>query len=66
VGALIPCVTEAQKPLDNKLEKLSALTAHQKGAEFAPLRAILVKMGEVPLRLWIPLGRAAAYQHSIP
>jgi tetratricopeptide (TPR) repeat protein len=37
---------DAQKPLADKLEKLLALTARDKGVEVAPLRAILVKLGE--------------------
>src|SRR5262249_12535214 len=43
-------VGERIKPLDEKLEKLLALTAREKGVEVAPLRAILVKMGEVGVR----------------
>src|SRR5262249_11037012 len=43
-------LAEAQKPLDDKLEKLLALTAREKGVEVAPLRAILVKMGEAGVR----------------
>src|SRR5215471_13073660 len=43
-------IAEAQKPLGDKLETLLALTAGQKGVEVAPLRTILVKMGEAGVR----------------
>ena len=39
-------LVDAQKPLDDKLEIILARTAREKGVEIAPLRAILVKLGE--------------------
>jgi tetratricopeptide (TPR) repeat protein len=39
-------IIDAQRPLDDKLEKLLALTVRDKGVEIAPLRAILVKLGD--------------------
>jgi hypothetical protein len=39
-------VSDAQKPLTEQLEKLAAQVARDKGVEVAPLRAILVKLGE--------------------
>src|SRR5580692_2006792 len=39
-------VSEAQKPLTKQLEKLAAQVARDKGVEIAPLRSILVKLGE--------------------
>jgi tetratricopeptide (TPR) repeat protein len=43
-------VAEAQKPLAGQLEELAKQVARDKGVEVAPLRAILVKMGEVGVR----------------
>jgi tetratricopeptide (TPR) repeat protein len=43
-------VAEAQKPLAGQLEELAKQVARHKGIEVAPLRAILVKMGEVGVR----------------
>jgi hypothetical protein len=43
-------VADAQKPLANQLEKLAAQVAREKGVEIAPLRAILVKLGEAGVR----------------
>src|SRR5262249_15479025 len=43
-------VVEAQKPLADRLEQLAIHVAREKGVEVAPLRAILVKMGEVGVR----------------
>jgi tetratricopeptide (TPR) repeat protein len=39
-------IAAAQKPLTDQFEKLAAQVARQKGVEVAPLRAILVKLGE--------------------
>src|SRR5580704_4361588 len=39
-------VSQAQKPLTEQLEKLAAQVARDKGVEVAPLRGILVKLGE--------------------
>jgi len=39
-------VVDAQKPLADTLEKLAAQVARDKGVEIAPLRAILIKLGE--------------------
>jgi hypothetical protein len=39
-------VADAQKPLAQSIEKLLADVARQKGVEIAPLRAILIKLGE--------------------
>jgi tetratricopeptide (TPR) repeat protein len=39
-------VSEAQKPLTEQLEKLATQVARDKGVEVAPLRSILVKLGE--------------------
>jgi hypothetical protein len=39
-------IVDAQKPLADQLEKLAAQVAREKGVEIAPLRAILVKLGE--------------------
>ena len=43
-------VAEALKPLTDQQEKLAIQIARDKGVEVAPLRAILVKMGEVGVR----------------
>jgi hypothetical protein len=43
-------VAEAQKPLAGQLEELAKQVARDKGIEVAPLRAILVKMGEAGFR----------------
>jgi tetratricopeptide (TPR) repeat protein len=43
-------LAEAQKPRADQLEKLAIQVARDKGVEVAPLRAILVKMGEVGVR----------------
>jgi tetratricopeptide (TPR) repeat protein len=43
-------ITDAQKPLMERLEGLAAQVAREKGLEVAPLRAILVKMGEAGVR----------------
>ena len=43
-------ITDAQKPLVDRLERLAAQAAREKGVEIAPLRAILVKMGEAGVR----------------
>src|SRR5258706_4584534 len=43
-------ITEAQKPLADQLEKFAIQVAREKGVEVAPLRAILVKMGEAGVR----------------
>ena len=43
-------VSEAQKPLTEQLEKLAAQVARDKGVEVAPLRTILVKLGEAGVR----------------
>src|SRR5258706_6341626 len=43
-------VVQAQKPLGDKLEEILAMTARERGVEVAPLRAILIKMGEVGVR----------------
>src|SRR5215470_9096716 len=43
-------VAEALKPLTDQQEKLAIQIARDKGIEVAPLRAILVKMGEVGVR----------------
>ena len=43
-------IAEAQKPLEDKLEKLAAQVARDKGVEIAPLRAILLKIGEAGVR----------------
>jgi tetratricopeptide (TPR) repeat protein len=43
-------VAEALKPLTDQQEKLAIQVARDKGIEVAPLRAILVKMGEVGVR----------------
>jgi hypothetical protein len=40
----------ALKPLTDQQEKLATQVARDKGVEVAPLRAILVKMGEVGVR----------------
>ena len=37
---------KAQQPLRDELERLAAQVAREKGVEVAPLRAILVKLGE--------------------
>jgi tetratricopeptide (TPR) repeat protein len=39
-------IVDAQKPLADQLEKLAAQVAREKGVEIAPLRAILVRLGE--------------------
>jgi hypothetical protein len=39
-------ITNAQKPLTEQLEQLAAQVARDKGVEVAPLRAILLKLGE--------------------
>src|SRR5919201_4868862 len=39
-------IAAAQKPLTDQFEKLAAQVAREKGVEVAPLRAILVKLGE--------------------
>jgi tetratricopeptide (TPR) repeat protein len=39
-------VAEAQKPLAEQLEKLAFQVARDKGVEIAPIRAILIKMGD--------------------
>src|SRR5262249_50862125 len=39
-------IAAAQKPLEDRLERLAAEVARQKGVEVPPLRAILVKLGE--------------------
>src|SRR5258708_7332987 len=43
-------VAEAQRPLAGQLEELAKQVARDKGIEVAPLRAILVKMGEAGFR----------------
>jgi tetratricopeptide (TPR) repeat protein len=43
-------IAEAQKPVADRLEKLAIQVAREKGVEVAPLRAILVKMGEAGVR----------------
>jgi tetratricopeptide (TPR) repeat protein len=43
-------ITDAQKPLVERLEGLAAQVAREKGLEVAPLRSILVKMGEAGVR----------------
>jgi tetratricopeptide (TPR) repeat protein len=43
-------IAETQKPLDEKLERILALKAREKGVEADSLRAILVKMGEAGVR----------------
>jgi tetratricopeptide (TPR) repeat protein len=43
-------VSDAQKPLAEQLEKLAAEVAREKGVEIAPLRAILLKLGEAGVR----------------
>jgi hypothetical protein len=43
-------VADAQKPLTDQLEKLATQVARDKGVEIAPLRAILMKMGEAGVR----------------
>jgi len=43
-------IGETQKPLADQLEKLAIQVAREKGVEVAPLRAILVKMGEAGIR----------------
>ena len=43
-------VADAQKPLADQFEKLAAQVAREKGVEIAPLRAILLKMGEAGVR----------------
>lgn len=40
-------VAEAQKPLAERLEKLAVEVAREKGVPIAPLKAILVKLGEI-------------------
>jgi tetratricopeptide (TPR) repeat protein len=39
-------IAAAQKPLTDQFEKLAAQVAREKGVEVAPLRAILIKLGE--------------------
>src|SRR5919201_238381 len=39
-------IAAAQKPLTDQFEKLAAQVAREKGVEVAPLRSILVKLGE--------------------
>ena len=39
-------IATAQKPLTDQFEKLAAQVAREKGVEVAPLRAILIKLGE--------------------
>jgi tetratricopeptide (TPR) repeat protein len=43
-------VADAQKPLTDRLDNLAAQVAREKGVEFAPLRAILIKLGEAGVR----------------
>jgi tetratricopeptide (TPR) repeat protein len=43
-------VADAQRPLADQLEKLATQVARDKGVEIAPLRAILLKMGEAGVR----------------
>jgi tetratricopeptide (TPR) repeat protein len=43
-------LVQVRKPLDDKLEEILAMTAREKGVEVAPLRAILLKIGEVGVR----------------
>jgi hypothetical protein len=43
-------ITEAQKPLADRFEQLANQVARDKGVEIAPLRAILVKLGEAGAR----------------
>ena len=43
-------ISAAQKPMEDKLERLAAEVARQKGVEVAPLRAILIKLGEAGVR----------------
>jgi tetratricopeptide (TPR) repeat protein len=43
-------VTDALKPANDRLDNLAAQIAQQKGVDFAPLRAILVKLGEAGVR----------------
>src|ERR1700732_518448 len=41
---------KAQQPLRDELERLAAQSARDKGVEIAPLRAVLVKLGEKGVR----------------
>jgi hypothetical protein len=43
-------IAAAQKPLEDRLERILAITAREKGVEIAPLRAILLKLGEAGVR----------------
>src|SRR5712671_5511306 len=43
-------IVDAQRPLTDTLEKLATQVAREKGVEIAPLRAILVKLGEAGTR----------------
>jgi hypothetical protein len=43
-------IAVANKPLEDRLERILAITARDKGVEIAPLRAILMKMGEAGVR----------------
>ena len=43
-------IADAQKPLTEQYEKLAAQIARDKGVEVAPLRSILVKLGEAGVR----------------
>jgi hypothetical protein len=41
---------EGQKPLEERLERLAAQVARDKGVEIPPLRATLAKLGEAGVR----------------
>jgi tetratricopeptide (TPR) repeat protein len=43
-------IAAAQKPLEDRLERILAITARDRGVEIAPLRATLIKLGEAGVR----------------